>query len=721
MNLSLALRERSVLFFNYVFPLIFFFAFGQFFGASTGGTSMLRVVATVIILGVLGSGLFGAGMRAVSEREAGILRRYKVAPITPLPLLVSSLVTGWLLYIPSVVLMIILAHFVYKMPWPGRPVSLFLLVSLGIIAFRALGLIIAAVANSMAESNILIQILYMPMLFLSGATIPISAMPLTAQIIAQFLPAAYLNTAVQHVLVRAQGLGTTVESVGALLLTTILGLFISSKLFRWEKEEKLPNQSKAWVAAVLLPFVVLGCWQAWSRQHINEAKLLDRELRRNYIRLIRGATIFVGDGTVIPHGAVLLKNGRIEEVYSDRGPEPESLNADPLEAAGKTIIPGLIDVHVHLGAPGGTQERRDEAGAQEALQRELAAYLYCGITAVKSAGDFTSATLAARQVVRSGELLGAELFVSGPLFTASNGHGTEYFRGAPEQLRKLAEQEFTRLPQTADQAHAQVHALWERNADAIKAVLEAGVAGMLFQRLDLSVLEGIANQARADGLPLSVHTGEARDVADAVQRDATSIEHGSARDSIADETFAEMARRGVFYDPTLSVFEAIGDVRDRQTRLLDRPLLQQAGPPELLEATRDSIESQQQPDWMVKYPLRYDAAVDNLLRAMRAGVPLVAGSDAGNMLVIHGPTVHHELELWVKAGIPAAVALQAATYNAARLLRASHRIGLVKKGYEASIVVIDGNPMEDISALDHVSSIFFRGERVDRGELFDQK
>ena len=112
-------------------------------------------------------------------------------------------------------------------------------------------------------------------------------------------------------------------------------------------------------------------------------------------------------------------------------------------------------------------------------------------------------------------------------------------------------------------------------------------------------------------------------------------------------------------------------------------------------------------------------AKENLTRAWKAGVPLVTGSDAGNMLVFHGPTVHRELQLWVEAGIPPAAALQAATWNAAKLLRAEHRIGLVSAGRDANLLVVDGDPTRDISATERISLVIFKGERIRRPELFD--
>ena len=135
-DLKLASRNRAVLFFNYFFPLTFFFIFAQMFDARQG-SAILQVVTMVIVLGILGNGLFGAGMRAVQEREENVLRRYKVTPITPVPLLAASMITGVVLYLPSVVLILFLAHQFYGMTLPVQLVSLLLFVCLGSIAFRS--------------------------------------------------------------------------------------------------------------------------------------------------------------------------------------------------------------------------------------------------------------------------------------------------------------------------------------------------------------------------------------------------------------------------------------------------------------------------------------------------------------------------------------------------------------------------------------------------------
>jgi imidazolonepropionase-like amidohydrolase/ABC-type multidrug transport system permease subunit len=723
LDLKLALRQKSVLFFNYMFPLIFFVVFAQAMHGDRGN-AMTQIVTMVVIIGVLGNGLFGAGMRAVQERESNVLRRYKVTPITPAPILISATVVGWILFMPLVLFMFCAAHFGYGMPWPARLGSILLFATLAILAFRAIGMILAAVANSMQESQILVQLIYLPMLFLSGATFPTSMFPSWLLIVTQFLPATYLVSGLEGMMLRRESLVANGLPALALLITVFVGLFISYKLFRWEKEEKIRGSAKFWVGAVLLPFLLLGLWQAHTKQNVAKTKMLNRQLARGETYLIRGARIFVGDGKVIESGAILIRGGKIAEVYEGEGPDPKTVKATPVEAAGKTILPGLIDVHVHLVATGGFYSDMSHYDPEPHMLRNLAAYLYSGVTAVRSVGDPLDLVLKVRSSVNNGERLGAELFTCGPLFTAQGGHGTEYFKDMPPNIREQAEAQFTRIPASADEARRQVDELKHSSVDCIKAVLEAGAGSRVFNRLDHAMFEAVAQEAHSQGLPLAVHTGDVRDVTDAVAAEADSIEHGSFRESIPDSLFQQMVRKKTFYDPTLSVGEAFRDFAALKTDLLKRSLVQQVGPADLIEDTEKAMASKEiEPmrQRIAQFPLNLDTGTQNLLRAYKNGVNLVTGSDAGNFLVLHGPTVQHELELWVRAGIPPAVALQAATYNAARLLRADNHIGSIRVGNDADLLLVDGNPLEDITVVERISIVVFKGEQLDRSDLFNQE
>jgi imidazolonepropionase-like amidohydrolase len=113
--------------------------------------------------------------------------------------------------------------------------------------------------------------------------------------------------------------------------------------------------------------------------------------------------------------------------------------------------------------------------------------------------------------------------------------------------------------------------------------------------------------------------------------------------------------------------------------------------------------------------------MDNLVRAYRAGVVLAAGTDSGNLLLIHGPSLHRELQLWAQAGVPADAALRAATWSAAKALRAEGRIGSIAKGRDATLLMLDGNPLQDISATERISVLYYKGERIGRSGLFEDE
>ena len=719
-DLKLALRNKSVIFFNYLFPLIFFFAFAQFLGDGLGGR-ISYIVSMVLVLGILGNGLFGAGMRAVQEREANILRRFKVAPISPIPILAASMVTGWALYLPSVILVLGLAHFFYGMEIPERWFALFALISIGVVAFRAVGLILAAVANSIQESNILIQTLYMPMLFLSGATFPMTMLPVWAQVTAQYLPATYLVTGFQGVFYRQESLFENWPAVLALTATIVLSTFVSAKLFRWEKDEKIAGSAKLWVVGVLLPFFALGSYELWSRDNINKAEALWRDLDRRELLLIQNARVFIGDGRVIESGTVLVEDGKIQGVFDSNAPDSSRWRGEVIDAAGKTLLPGLIDVHVHLAASGAVVASENEYDFEDAMERALAAYLYSGVTTVKSVGDPVQATLRLRDRERSREVQGAELFVCGPMFTTEGGHGTEYFETRPLAIRELVAQQWVRTPLSREESGQQVRKLKAAGVDSIKAILEAGREGMLFNRMDMSILDGIAEEARALELPLTVHTGNSQDMEAAIEAQANSIEHGSSIDETPLATFRRMANNGIAYDPTLSVREALLNLSKGNTKPFERSLLQQIGPLELLLQTLEALESGQMRQRLSQRSLEDELvrAQANLLAAHRVGVSLVTGTDSGNPLVFHGPAIHRELQLWVEAGLSPAVALQAATRNAAALLGAGDRLGLIQAGYDANLLLVDGNPLEDIASTERISLIVYKGGRVERSRLFE--
>jgi hypothetical protein len=293
----------------------------------------------------------------------------------------------------------------YHMPLPPNIFSLFVFLSLGVVAFRSMGMIISSVVNSMQESQIIVQLLYMPMLLLSGATIPLTIMPAWLQTVAQFLPSNYLNLGMQGILLRRESLAQNWQAVAALLATALICFFVSLKLFRWEKEDRLKTSAKLWVVAALLPFVIAGAWQVYDRGNLRKVQILAHQARRNVTWLVRDARIFTGD-RVIERGSLLIRNGAVERIYEGDAPSARNLNAEEIAAAGKTALPGLIDAEVVLAMNAGLRpgSMKDVSAAAEAA---LAAYLYSGVTGIGSIGLPPQIEKLVESRFVSGEKLGA--------------------------------------------------------------------------------------------------------------------------------------------------------------------------------------------------------------------------------------------------------------------------------------------------------------------------
>jgi imidazolonepropionase-like amidohydrolase len=358
------------------------------------------------------------------------------------------------------------------------------------------------------------------------------------------------------------------------------------------------------------------------------------------------------------------------------------------------------------------------------MARSSAALLYSGITAARSAGDQFEASRSIRKQLADGSKLGAELFLLGPMFTAERGHGTQFTEYVPEPMRAQVAAQLVRTPKTPEEARRQVRELKAGGVDGVKAILEAGWGeGMLYDRFDVLLVRSVAEEARAQNLPLATHTGDARDVTDAVEIGSTSIEHGSWRGEIPDAVLQRMVRQGTYLVPTLTVAESYSNYFAGNAAGLSNSLVEQTVAASVLQGTREFVASGRGTNAgkAAVFQSALAQATANLLRAWQAGVPLAMGTDAGNPLVFPGPSLHHELQLWVKAGIPARVALTAATRNGARLLRAENRFGTIREGLEANLLLVDGNPLEDVSATERISLVVFKGERIRRGTLFDQK
>ena len=198
MRMRLALRNRLFIFFSLIMPLGFFFLYMGFF-AKGEPRKATYLLGPVIALTVMGS-FWGLSTALVTFREQGILRRFRVAPVTSSEMLASSISANYLLTLPTVMVELLLARWIYHVHDMGNLIPLAILVTVGTVSFAALGLVIASVANTMQETQIICQIIWFALIFLSGATLPLPFLPHIVQRVAVFLPATYLVLGLQKTL-----------------------------------------------------------------------------------------------------------------------------------------------------------------------------------------------------------------------------------------------------------------------------------------------------------------------------------------------------------------------------------------------------------------------------------------------------------------------------------------------------------------------------------------
>ena len=278
MRVQLALRNKMFFFFSIVMPLGFFFLYSSVF-AKGRPYGVAFLLGSVLGLNVMGS-FWGLSATLVTFREQGILRRFHVTPATAADMLISSILANYALTLPTAAAEIFLARFLFHVHDLGNLLAVFLLVSIGTISFGSLGLVIASVTNTMQETQVLNQLLWLPLIFLSGATIPFTALSHTVQHVALFLPATYLVHGLRNAIFMGDGPGKVLVALVSLLIWFLLTLFLSSQLFRWEPEAKIGRKAKFLVAATAIPFILLGVWEARNGRVIAEEDRAQQKLER---------------------------------------------------------------------------------------------------------------------------------------------------------------------------------------------------------------------------------------------------------------------------------------------------------------------------------------------------------------------------------------------------------------------------------------------------------
>jgi imidazolonepropionase-like amidohydrolase len=397
--------------------------------------------------------------------------------------------------------------------------------------------------------------------------------------------------------------------------------------------------------------------------------------QQEYLALAR-ATVLVGDSLEPITGiTVLIRNGTIVRVGSEA--EVTIPAGTPiLDLSGYTLMPGLIDLHVHIGSPEMKQGEQISPVRMPGMVFDALcfapgarrAFLDHGVTSVRSAGDTYEWVIELRQLLRNKELEGPRLYTAGPIFTSPGGHPVAtLFAKDPELTAQGA-----RLPAHADEARQYVRELLsgDNSVDFIKVVQERATPENPLEPIDSSVLHAIVNEAHEHGRQVFAHWGTPEDLAELLEAGVDGLEHmGQVFAGWPDSMLALLVERNVSITPTLTVQELY------LPRLINQQLQQR------VKEFHD------------------------------AGGRVVVGSDAGMPGVPFGASVHQELELLVRSGLTPREALKAATSEAARVL-GTERIGAIAPGYAADVLVVKGNPLLEIQHIRNVALVLRDGRPV---------
>ena len=388
--------------------------------------------------------------------------------------------------------------------------------------------------------------------------------------------------------------------------------------------------------------------------------------------MVRGAHVFDGERN-LGITNVVVRDGRIVEVAAD-AQVPDGMPV--IDGSGKTLLPGLIDAHVH--AWGDAQRDMLRFGVTTGLDMHGDAGRLASLRKQRESLDATTQ---------------ADLWAAGYAITAPGGHGTQYGFPVP----------------TVD-AGTDIDAfIGERvgeGADFIKLIIEDLSAYRTQRRLPTLAapqVRAVVHAAHARKRLAMAHVAKLGDARLAVDAGADGLVHVFT-DVVADDAFvASMREHQAFVIPTLSVVASMGGMGTGKALADDariKPFLtaEQAG-----TLARD----------FGAQSVHLQRAIDSVGKLHAAGIDVLAGSDAPNPGTAHGASLHHELKLLVDAGLTPVQALAAATSVPARRFGLADR-GRIASGMRADLVLVDGNPLADITTTRAISSVWKNGHRVQR-------
>ena len=260
LTIHLNFRNSQAIVYGYLVPIIFLLAFGSVFRADS--PPLLAQMGQIVTITILGGACFGLPTALVAEREQGIWRRYRLLPV-PIPWLVfSAMLARVLIVASSILVQIALARAIFGTPFPSHPGAAMVAFLFVTAAFLGIGLLIAALADSVPAVQALGQCIFLPMIMIGGVGVPLAVLPAWAQRLAGFMPGRYAVEVLQPCFNGPHGIHGAEFRLGALAVIGMAAGVSGTKLFRWEAGRR-KGSARWWAAAALTAWVTVGVI-AWA-------------------------------------------------------------------------------------------------------------------------------------------------------------------------------------------------------------------------------------------------------------------------------------------------------------------------------------------------------------------------------------------------------------------------------------------------------------------------
>lgn len=408
--------------------------------------------------------------------------------------------------------------------------------------------------------------------------------------------------------------------------------------------------------------------------------------------VIEGATLIDGTGReAVPGSTIVIRGNRIQAVGTAEIEIPAG--AHRIDGRGKYVIPGLMDMHVHLRGGRGPNGPDESQGI-----RALHGYLYSGVTSVYDAGNNMDYIFSFREKERRGQIASPRIFATGAVVTAPGGHGGE---GA------ITVEDFVLDREKLDEHIAS-------KPDMLKITQDEHGWGTrpLINFMPAELLEKVIRYYNAHGIRTTIHTSNELRTWEAIYAGVDTLAHPVIQAPVSEAFVAMMRAKRIPQVSTLTIGEGYSRLVEHP-EFLDQPLYRATMKTEAIERLKTEVRKEwAERRWTQWMKVMTPVAQENLKKLNEAGAIVVLGTDQSL-----GPAVHRELELLVEGGISPLDALTIGTLHGAIFLGKETELGTLEPGKLADLVVLTADPTQDINNAKRIDAVIKNGRIVDRDSL----